>query len=412
MVPVPLAAVAVALISSPAELPVTPSPGLVVLITTTPSATAAELAELLDAPAPCTPSEAAAELDRRTHEGASDTTASAEEDRRAALEIARLKAAEASQRVPPEARGATAGRLFSAAAAVRAAEEATAHARALLGERPDLAVDAAEAALAAEQAVASAREQRVEGIDRSSTLLLVANAVGFLIIAGRMGTPVVDPLFVLVAVCPLAALAHLLVTVFTRTREARAASRLRAELLRSTGMSTMAGLLARQNRLKAWTARAEGLAAAEASLAQARRRWVALAGASVDPADVGALVEAVGAAERAAEAVAKLEAGVPARPAEPVRGPIVLVDGCPDLPLDGETRSLLERVDGEGAHGGLIVVTACTQIASWAQSRTGDPVPAEVVDIRERILASLERLRARADGFRDASPPGPMAAGG
>ncbi|PLS75040.1 MAG: hypothetical protein CYG61_09460 [Actinobacteria bacterium] len=404
---------AVTLISSPAELPADAPPGLVVLVGRDPASAAAEVMELLHAAPPCTPSEAAAELDarRRATPAVADGTGDGEDQRGAALEIARREAADALARVPPGARGVAPERLYSAAAAVRTAEEAAVEARALLGERPELAIDAAAVALVADEAVARAHQQRAVGLNRSSTLLLAGNALGILVIAGRLRTPAVEPMFVLVAACPLTALVHLVATVVARTREARAAAQLRTQALRSTGMATMAGLAARHARVKAWTERADALAAAEAWLAQARRRWAALAGASADPTQVGALVDAMAEAERAAAALTELEAQGETRP-DPRRALVVLVEGGANHPLDDETRGLLERLDLDGAPATVVVASASSDIGSWAESRTGGRVGADVVDLRGRVLANLERLRAGAASAGGTTPPGPMAAGG
>lgn len=405
----------VTLISSPAELPADTPGTLVVLVTDEPAAAATEVAEVLEAAPPCTPSEALARLEARdeTLVAAACPALPDEATVEASLLSARQAVADALARVPPRARGIAPERLRRAAAAVAIAQEAAVEARALLGERPELATDAAEAALAAEEAVTRAREQRTVGMDRSSKVLVGANAAGILIIAGRIRTPLLDPVFVLVAACPLAALGYMTATVASRTMDARVATRRRREALRSTGMATMTGLAARHARVKAWAARAEALAAAEASLGAARKRWSTLAGASTDPADAGALVEALEEAGRASAALAELEATVPAAqsPPEPARGLVVLAEGASDHDLDDQTRELLGRLL-DGAPIMDVVVSASPAIRCWAESQTDGHVAAEVFDLRERVVASLDRLRARAAAFRDTVPPDSMAADG
>lgn len=474
----------VTLISSPAELPADPSPGLFVLVQDEPAGAAAAVAEILGCLPACTPSQAALMLsggvenplaedsgpddaevllgivaDPQEHEEALARAAA----REAALEQAGVQAAEARARVPARARGVAIERLESAAASVRAAEEATDDARVLLGERPELPAEAAEAALAAEEAVSRAHQQRAVDIDRSSTLLLGANALGILIVAGRVRTPAVEPIFVLVAAFPLTALFHLVATFGAHTWQARAAAQSRRQALRATGMATMTGLAARSARLKAWTARADALAAAEAVLAQSRRRWTALAGAGSEPAQIAALLRTVAEAERAAAALAQLEGQSPEAEAEvvpglelepdpdpgpdavadpgparevapglvPEPGPVpgsepdpeaapglqserpvlVLIDGSAGQPLAEETRVLLEQWDDQGLACPVVVVSACSELGAWAEARTVG-VGAEVVDLRERVMASLDRLRARAASFGDPGAPGSMAADG
>lgn len=452
----------VTLLSSPADLPEDPSPGLFVLVQDPPADAAGALSEILSCGPPCTPAEAADRL-RTGHTAVLEETAvgdttgqkdsitdqasqarreDAEERARVAaretvLEQAREAAAEAAARVPARARGVAIERLEGVAVAVRAAEEAVVDARTLLGERPELPPEAARAALAAEEAVIRAHQQRAIGIDRSSTLLLGANAVGILIVAGRVRTPAIDPLVVLVAAFPLTALLHLLVTFGSHTWQARTAAQVRTQALRETGMATMTGLAARNGRVKAWTARADALAAAESSLAQARRRWTTVAGASADPAHIAALLRTVAQADRAAAALAGLESQtvevevvpglvpdpdpVPDAGPDPDAGPglrigtgttppmVVLIEGPADLVLEDDIRLLLEGWDDEGAPCPVVVVTACSELAAWAETRAVG-VGAEVVDLHERVMASLERLRARAATFGD--PPGSVAADG
>lgn len=409
----------VTLISTPEEMPSDPS-SVVVLVREEPTSAAAEVVERLGCEPPCAPAEAMARLDARRHEdhaagdGPADRTGDRAADYERALRAAREEAAEALARVPPLARRVDPERLHAAAAAVGAAEVAVGDAGVLLGERPELAAEAAQAALAAEEAVVRAHQQRSVGIDRAATLLLGANAAGLLIVAGRVRTPVVEPLFVFVAALPLVALAYLVATAVSRTREARAAARLRSQALQRTGMATMTGLVARSARVKAWSVRADALAAAEASLAQARRRWAGLAGDTA-PTQVGNLVRALAEAQRTAAALAELEAApivaVPQAPGHLV----ILVDGAADDPLDEDARALLDRLDqmeGVDPQAATVVVTASAAVGSWAAARSGGHAGAQVVDIRERVLASLERLRARASSFADTTPPGPMAADG
>lgn len=470
----------VTLLSSPADLPHEPSPGLFVLVKDEPADGAATLAEVLGSGPPCTLAEAAGRLSAieaettareavvaAAHDPQPPIDAMAEERTRAleqmaareeALEQAREEAAEALARVPTRARGVAAERLRSAAASIVVAEEAIVQARTVLGERPVLPPDAAQAALAAEEAVTRAHQQRVGGIDRSCALLLAANAVGLLIVAGRVWTPAIEPIFVLVAALPLTALFHLVATFASNTWQARTAVQLRTVALRETGMATMTGLTARNARVKAWTARADALAAAEASLVQAHRRWAALTGTSAGSAQVAALLRTVADAERAGARLADLEGQAteavpglePDREAVPGEEPhgepvpglepdpdavphgqpdrevvpglvpgrdsapplIVLLDGPAEGPLDDETRVLLEGWDERGIPCPLVVVTACSEVGAWADSRTVGVGGAQVVDLRERVVASLDRLRARAATFGDSRPPSPMAADG
>lgn len=88
---------------------------------------------------------------------------------------------------------------------------------------------------------------------------------------------------------------------------------------------------------------------------------------------------------------------------------VVLIDGPADRVLQDDTRLLLESWDDEDATCPVVVVTACSELGVWAEAR-GAGAGAEVVDLRERVMASLERLRARAATFGD--PPGSVAADG
>lgn len=474
----------VTLLSSPADLAEDPSPGLFVLVQDPPADTAAVISEILSCGPPCTPAEAAETL-RTGHagvlEGSTVEHTTNEQDRvpdeadqagaegaeararmaarETALERAREAAAEAVARVPARAREVAIERLERMAAAVRAAEEAVLDARTLLGERPELPAEAARAALAAEEAVIRAHQQRAIGIDRSSTLLLGANAIGILIVAGRVRTPAVEPIFVLVAAFPLTALLHLVATFGSHTWQARRAAQMRRQALRDTGMATMTGLASRNARVKAWAARADALAAAEASLAHTRRRWAALAGAPADPAHIAALLRTVADADRKSAALAELEnqtvevqvvpglepdpdgvpepgpghevvpglvpdpEAVPDHDPEPEAVPglplglvrprpvVVLIDGPAGQPLETDTRLLLEALDDEAPFCPVVVVTACSELGAWAGART-PRVGAEVVDLHERVMASLERLRARAATFGEPDAPSSRAADG
>ncbi|HVE45400.1 MAG TPA: hypothetical protein VNA57_01450 [Acidimicrobiales bacterium] len=417
----------VTLLSSPADLPADPPDGLFVLVRETPAEEASALAATLGCGRPVTAAQAALNLSARASATApEEVAAEAAEQREAALDLARERAAEALDRVPTRARGVPRERLQNASAAVRAAEAAVLDARAQLGERPELPAEAAQAALAAEEAVTGARQQRSVGVDRSSKLLLAANAAGILIVAGRIRTPALDPLFVLVAALPLTALLHLVVTLGANTWTARTAASLRAAALRDAGMATMTGLVARNARVKAWTARADALAAAEAGLAEARRRWTGLTGASAGPSSIAALLRTVEEAERTAAGLARLEAeaeaeGAAAAPIDdPAGALVILLEGAADDALDQETLVLLERLRMQEVPAPVVVVSASSDLARWAGAGTVDTAVegdaegagAQVLDIRERVMASLDRLRARAASFGDPTPPGDMAAEG
>ncbi|HUR17665.1 MAG TPA: hypothetical protein VMZ51_01855 [Acidimicrobiales bacterium] len=404
----------VTLISSAAELPSGPSAGLFVLVQEEPVDCAVAVAELLDSNPPLSPAQAADVLTARAGgRHPAERALDPARYREAALDLAREQAAEALARVPSRARGVAPERLAKAAAAVGAAEEAIVDARAVLGERPELPAEAAQAALDADEAVVRAQQRRALHVERSSSLLMAANALGILIIAGRIRTTALDPIFVLVAVFPVTALVHLVANLGWSTWQARSAARRRAAALRSTGMATMTGLVARHARLTAWTERADALANAEASLVQARRRWAALTGASGGPASVAALMRVKAEADRRAAAVVELEN----QPVEPVPGVdperplVILVNGAAGDPLDDQTRSLLRLLDEEDPSAPVVLVTACAGAAEWAEARSENP-GGQVVDIRQRVLASLDRLRARAAGFGDHGPPSSLAAEG
>ena len=430
---------AVTLVSSPGEAS-DAAPGLTVLMGgEEPGVVALQVAELLGAPPPCTPDEAEVVLSAA---GAGPEDEPAREPD--ALAAARTALTEALERVPPSARRARPARVRAASGSVRTAEEAVADARSLLGERPDLPAEAAQAAAAAEEALRRAEERRAAGVDHAGALLLAANAIGILIVAGRIRTALVDPIFVLVTILPLAALAYLASAVLTGTRQARAARRCRAEALRAAGMATMTGLVARQARLKAWSARAEALATAEARLQHARQRWVSLVGERVEPSEAAELATALEDVEAAAAALQELESGgegpspdaeVPAS-VHTTAGPddghtvedeesldesvatalVVLAEldgsagasarGLPEL-LEGLGR--LERLAGPAT---VVVVTGLGQVEAWAAGRVSEDEPANVVDIRERATASLERLRRRATAFRDTTATDTIAADG
>lgn len=409
---------AVTLISTPDELPCESLPRVVVLVSEDAVAAASEVVERLQCEPACDPAEAVERLSAREHQAEGADGPSEQSDQSAAYESALQRAREdeaaAWAAVPLASRGVDAERLHAAAAAVETAEGAVDQALALLGEKPDLSADAAQTAMAAEDAVLRAHQLKAMGIDRASTLLLAANAVGLIIIAGRIRTPVIEPLFVFVAALPLLALAYLVATAVSRTRAERAATTQRSEALRITGMATMTGLIARNARVKAWSARADALGAAEASLAQARRRWASLGGGTA-PGQVAHLVEALAEARRRGAELADLEATPPTLVPTAPRHLVVVVDGSADDAIDRPARVLLDRLDQMDGTAGpetTVIVSGSAEIRAWAGGRVEGHVGAQVVDIRERVMASLERLRSRTASLADTTPPGPMAADG
>lgn len=404
-------AVAVTLISSAEQVEADAAPGLVVLLTEEPAAAAAAVAARLGTEPPASLPQALAELEVASSNSTAEDVAVELEKTAAALAAARQEAADALARVPPGVRNVAPERILAAAAAVDAARAAAVDARALLGERPELANEAAEAALAAEEALRRAREQRTTEIGRCANMLLAANAVAIVIVAGRIRTVALDPLFVLVAACPLLALVFLLSTWIKRTRQSRAAVRLRSDALRATGLATMTGMAARHARLKAWTARADSLAQAEASLAQARHRWAGLA-AAADPREARELVRAMAEADRATAALVELESRPAPPPSDPWRGLVVLFGHGADDVLDEEARLILEQLEGSTAPGPVILVSASAPVASWAAARSIERGDADVVHLNERVRSSLDRLRARAGGFTNTAPPSSLAADG
>lgn len=425
-------------LGSASELPVPPPPGVVVVRATDPWEAAGGVARSLGAARLFTAAEACEELDRRRD--AAVARARRHRDRCAAeARAARARAATAPTVVParlvgvsPAALGRAATTLEDAVASVRAA-------RVALGRRPHVDEDVAHEAREAQVLVDLARLQRAALVPRANRVLGTANAAASVIVAGRVVSEAFDPAFVLVAVLPLGALGVVATMVGHTVRRSRSAARRRWAALRSLDLCTLAQLEAREVEARAWDAGATLVAERRRELVRARAAWEALVGPGVPVSQAPSLlaaVEEVATLEAEAEAAARAWADASERlqaaeDAGAGGAPIVVVEAGASPERHGEVVRALARRAGRSP---VVVVAAEASVAAEAgEARPTVQAPAApgpelerqeapvgaaagptseepvVVDLRDRVLAGLLRLRARQASRRDASPPGSVA---
>lgn len=425
-------------------------PGIVLVAAREPGRTARRLARELGAERWCTPAQALEELDRRRQASLVHHRRRAAECRAAAAE-ARAEVAAERAALATGLAGAAAAQVRVAAAEVRRSRRTVEAARSGLGPRPRLhddalATGAARAAHEAHAALEQARHQCGADLPQANSILSVANACAGTVVVGRLVSEAFDPAFFLVALLPLAALGYTVAVVGRHVRRCRALARRRWTALRSLDVCTMAALASLEQEAGDWTARSTKVAKAEKRLHEAETAWRSLVGTDAD----------VSTAERIAvslERLAELETSgreaadrwtdalVALQCAEDTFGrghpPLVVLDrkARPDsLP----SRSQLATAAG----GGTVVLVGPALAMAARQPEPAPPEPAEpaavppaptpapagapapvpacvpapaaasaVVDLRERVLAGLQRLRAR-QGRPEERPPGSVAAGG
>ncbi|MFP5377592.1 MAG: hypothetical protein ACLGIO_12535 [Acidimicrobiia bacterium] len=397
-------------LASPADLPVPAPPGVHLVTAADPWSAAGAVARSLGARRLFTTAEATAELDRRRRAsvaGPGRALAAAAERARAAAG----RAAAARAALPPGLAAVAPGELRRAAEALDPATASVRAARAALGPRPHLDAEAAYEAREAQVLADLARVERAALAPRANAVLTAANLGAGAIVAGRLASPSLDPVFGLVAALPLGALGIVASMAAGNVRRSRAAARRRWAALRSLGLCTLAALDAREAAARDWDARAAGVAHRRRELVRARAAWEALAGPGAPPGRAGELVgalEEVAALDAEAAAAHRRWAGAAegVQAAEDAGGggaPLVVVDvGTPPGRRAAALRALAER-----AGRSTVVVVAASGAASPPPATTG----ADPVEGRAPVLARLLRLRARQGGRRPGQPPGSAAAG-
>jgi len=342
--------------------------------------------------------------------------------------------------------GLSAATVRSAVLTVAEAVEAVHDAREAVGGRPGYDGASAAEARAAQADVEQARVDRGGALPKANRVLTVANVGAGLLVAGRMASEAFDRVFVLVAIVPAGALAYAAHAVIEPARRSRAAARRRWSALRSMNVSTLAGLAALEERAGAWERRAARLTTAEADLRAARQAWRSLVGDAVALASAGRLaadLDAFAALEQSADDAARTwaEAAAELQAAEDsvaAGAPLVVLDADPGA--DAGTRSAAVRCLAAAAGATTVVfvvaepvpvpAVADEELAGRVDEPTAEfawPLPALVpepappvpvvatvdsgiVDLRERVKAGLQRLRARSGPARN--PPGPESSSG
>ena len=404
-------------LASAFELPVPPPPGLVVIATDDPRRAAAMVVRAVNADRSLTVGEARQELDRRRDERLVEARERlARRGQRAAAALDRSSAARTD--LPPVATSVSPAELRRAAAAVDDATVAVATTREALGPRPYVDEEAARAAREAQADVEGARDEWDGLRPRANWVLTRANAAAGLIVAGRLVTEAFDPAFFLVGVLPLAGLGYAGTIVGRSVRRRRAAAHRRWVALRSLDVCTMAALDAREERARAWDVRAVRLAQAEAELARARATWRALVGPTVAVSEaprVAAEIEQAAALAAQADAAWRswAEAADQLQAAEDGAGagdpPLVVLD--PDRAPDLARRQRLMQ-DLAARAGRSPVVLVLAGAAAKVPVVEASPHPdaevdaAPIVDLRDRVVAGLHRLRSRQTARRRTAPPG------
>ncbi|MGQ0520112.1 MAG: hypothetical protein ACT4PX_03030 [Actinomycetota bacterium] len=409
------------------EVTVPLPPGLVVVVARDAGRAARRLARSLGADRPRPAGDALEELGRRRGAELEPYRRRAEGCRLEAAEAATaLEAARAA--LPPGLAGADPRLVRRLAGALASARSSVQTARAALGPRPELDRDAAREAHLAAEALEEARRRRGAGLPDAFSLLTLANAGAGALVVGRLLSEAFDPAFFLVAALPLAALAYTASVVIGDVRRCQAAARRRWTALRSLDLCTMAGLAAVEARDAEWSARAGRLARAQARRAAADRAWRGVVGPAVladDAPRAVAELERVAGLEARCRAAGEAwrDAAAALQQAEDSAGagqpPLVVLDAS----LAGDAAlPVLARLADRAGRATVVVVRPAVAMAPprpagrdpgtvpGAAVPPLPPVPA-VVDMRERVLAGLQRLRSR-HPRSEGEPPGPVAAGG
>ena len=400
------------------RLSLPPPPGVVLVASTDAEGTALQLLRALAVDEYHDPGEAKAELVRRRELDLSSPRDHARRCRVGAT-AAWAEAEAALARLSPRLAGLDPAAVRRAARAVAAALEALDTARSTLGRRPPFDGDAARAAHQAQHDVERARRERWSGIPQANARLTMANVGAGALVAGRLVTDAFDPAFFLVAVLPLGALGYTAHTVIRSVRRRRGAARRRWMALRSQGVSTMAGLAALEARAGAWTHRAGRLKVAESDVACAEAAWRSLVGEGVAVADADGVVsdlETLAQLDRRATAMAAAwaEAALVLQRAEDLAGrahpPLVILDSRRSSGSEARRRGVEELAGLAGAASVVVVVRkpARTRPAVPSVADADLAVPASenavVVDLRDRVLAGLHRLRSRSGRYQRPSP--------
>ena len=416
-------------LGSASELPMPPPPGVALVRADDPWQVAGDVGRSIGATRLFTATEACEELDRRRD--AVLARARRHRDRCATeAEAARERAATAApSAVPAQLVGVSPAALRRAAAAVEEAIAAVRAARVALGPRPQVDEEVAHEAREAQVLVDLARLQRAALVPRANRVLGTANAAAAAIVAGRVVSEAFDPVFVLVAVLPLAALGIVATTVGHTVRLSRSAARRRWAALRSLDLCTLADLEAREVAARAWDVRATRIAERRRRLVRAQAAWEALVGPGVPvsrAASLAAALEEMATLDAEAEAAARVWADASERlqaaeDAGAEGGPLVVVEAGASPGRHAEVlRALAERAGRSAVV--VVAALAADPIVVQPTAREPDPEPEVepvgtgptsegpvVVDLRERVVAGLMRLRARQAARRDASPPGSVA---
>lgn len=394
-------------------------PGLVVVVARDAGRGARRLARSLGVERPLPAASVLDELDRRRRAELAPFRRRAEGCRLEASEAATaLQVARAA--LPPGLSGADPGAVGRLAGALASARSSVHTARAALGPRPGLDRAAAEEAHDATEALEEARRRRGAGLPQACSLLTLANGGAGILVVGRLLDEAFDPAFFLVALLPSAALAYTASVVVGDARRCQAAARRRWTALRSLDLCTMAGLTALEARDAEWSARARRLAAAQARRAAVEGAWRALVGPAAladDAPRIVAELERVCGLEARGRAAAEAwrSAAAALQQAEDSAGsgqpPLVVLDAS----LAGEAGdAVLARLAERAGRATVVVVRPAVAMAPSRPAAPDAPLPAAppaVVDMRERVLAGLQRLRGR-HARPEGQPPGPVAAGG
>ena len=414
---------AVTLVESWDDLPGEAAPGLTLVTAAADDAPGAVLS----------PAEATSELARRWKRADARRHVELTAER---LAVAEAELAERRLGLPDGAHGAdpdVVRRLADAAAssvtkAARLAAEVEE-----LGPAPPVDPGAERAVLDADTYVAHVRGELDLVSRRAVRVLLGANITGVAIVAGRLVTGVVEPVFPLVGLLPVASLSYALIgTALARRRVSRASTSLSTSL-QLAGVRTVSGLSARRARLESHTRRADAAASAGRAADRALRRLAQAAGVGVEPAEVADLVERL-VALRAAQ-----EAWRTARAAHDEAS--ALADGpASDEPLlvaAGCDEELLDRLLQASGRCPVVVVSPDPAVRRWveahgavaaparrrlrsvptddaAEEATGpatmphvDATPGDAgpIDLRERVLSSLRRAMALRSSGRNSDEP-------
>ena len=428
------------------EVPRPVPPGVVVVAARDVGRATRRLVRVLDAASYSSPEEARHELARRRAASVGPHLTRLDECRAEAT-TARRDLEEALASLRPGLAGVRPEDVADAAGAVYEAREVVGAARAGLGPRPALDEALARSAHEAQGALEEARQARGTRLPEAVSLLTMANCGAGVLVLGRMFSEAFDAAFVLVAALPLAALGYAGSVVVRDVNRCRRAARRRWMALRAMDLCTMAGLASREAEVRGWEERSGRAHAAGARLAEAEAAWAGLVGPGLSveaaPNLMAALEEVAELDRRAQEAEAAwVEAAAAIQCAEDLAGlgtePLVVADRRPAQDHQGRALAALAEAAGLAS---VVVVRPVVAVAHSAppeeepEEPAGDqpaasagavpPIPAAhhgvplvpaaassaVVDLRQRVLTGLLRLRSRPVP-RDRRPPGSVASGG